>query len=347
MRRKICAIALAVLTLSLPVHSFASGGVAEKAASAELAAFEEEAEEVVWEEDDARESESVADSPWESAAETLPAADESTALMDDTPDATPTPSPSPTAAPAVTPGVTYSVTVTGGSGSGRYHPGEIITVAMDPAPDGMRLKSVNHTKDVPFTRVTGADRVTYTFVMPAFDVSVRAVYEENVYTVTVTGGSGSGQYHPGDTVTVSAYPATTGKRLWGWQHTSGFQISFGEDAGSLTGSFEMPSKAVWLAVVYTDATGGRQWMRLDGNKVTISAKDADQRNLQGTLRGSVRVLLRSSRHNRTPPHEQRYRYSAHLRFRRHHVMADDCPLEYRTGKRSSGNDFPAEEEREG
>ena len=96
-----------------------------------------------------------------------------------TPTPTPTNTPMPTNTPTPTPlSTAYTVTVTGGSGSGNYREGETVTVVMDPPPEGMRLKSVNHTAGVPFTRITGTEQVTYTFVMPAFPVTVRAVYEE-------------------------------------------------------------------------------------------------------------------------------------------------------------------------
>ena len=167
----------------------------------------------------------------------------------------------------------YDVTVEGGSGAGQYHEGDTVTVVMDPAPEGMRLTTVTHTKNVPFTRVTGAEQVTYTFTMPAFDVTVRAVYEEEVFTVTVTGGGGSGQYHPGDSVTLTQSPAPDGKTFWGWTHTPGFSIQ--------AGTFTMPASSVWIAATYADSDGGRQWVYQSGESVTVGVLDKNDNNVTG------------------------------------------------------------------
>ena len=169
------------------------------------------------------------------------------------------------------------VTVEGGSGTGFYHQGDTVTIVMDPPPEGMRLKSVVHTRDAVFTRVGNAEPITYIFIMPDCDVTVRAVYEEDVFTVTVTGGRGSGKYHPGDLVYVWADPAPDGKRLWGWTFSKGLAPTIRRGSANIAATFIMPESAVWMAVIYADSDAdgaGRQWLRCIGNRVTAKSMDS-------------------------------------------------------------------------
>ena len=53
------------------------------------------------------------------------------------------------------------------------------------------------------------------FEMPENDVEVQALYEQKKYTLTVKGGSGSGEYAPGETVTVEA-ESREGYTFSGW-----------------------------------------------------------------------------------------------------------------------------------
>ena len=53
------------------------------------------------------------------------------------------------------------------------------------------------------------------FEMPENDVEVQALYEQKKYTLTVEGGSGSGEYAPGETVTVEA-ESREGYTFSGW-----------------------------------------------------------------------------------------------------------------------------------
>ena len=71
---------------------------------------------------------------------------------------------------------TYAVTVTNGTGSGNYAEDETVSIAADPAPEGMLFKEWDITPEVSFT--TGS-RTTHNaaFTMPAEDVTAVAVYE--------------------------------------------------------------------------------------------------------------------------------------------------------------------------
>ncbi len=81
----------------------------------------------------------------------------------------------------------------------------------------------------------------------SLDINVNAL----TYHVDVEGGSGSGDYTKGATVTVTADQAPNGMVFKEWQVVSG-NVTLA-DAGSYETSFTMPANAVSLKAVYDDA----------------------------------------------------------------------------------------------
>ena len=69
------------------------------------------------------------------------------------------------------------------------------------------------------------------------------------YAVTVTGGTGGGNYAEGDTVTITANAPATGKVFDKWTTSDG--VTFG-NANSATTTFTMPAKAVTVKATYKD-----------------------------------------------------------------------------------------------
>ena len=75
----------------------------------------------------------------------------------------------------------------------------------------------------------------------AMDVSIMPVtLEEEKFTLTVEGGSGSGKYAAGTQVTIAADPAPEGSQFWLWSQIDGTEGSFGNQ-GSATTTFDMPA----------------------------------------------------------------------------------------------------------
>ncbi len=69
-------------------------------------------------------------------------------------------------------------------------------------------------------------------------------------TVTVTKGTGSGDYIVGDIVTVTADEAPVGYKFAGWSGAEGLTFKNSTDAGDATIKFEMPNKDVTLTATY-------------------------------------------------------------------------------------------------
>ena len=153
-----------------------------------------------------------------------------------------------------TPPSTYTVTVTGGSGDGSYAPGATVSVALGNVPEGKYFIGWTITG---LSDKNSASEQSFDFTMPAGAVTVEAVYGD-MYTVTVTGGSGDGSYAPGASVAVSLGSVPEGKYFTGWtisglsDKTSSSEESFG---------FTMPSGNVTVEAAYGDlytvnVTGG-------------------------------------------------------------------------------------------
>ena len=72
------------------------------------------------------------------------------------------------------------------------------------------------------------------------------------YAVSVSGGTGSGDYTKGVSVAIAANAPESGKRFKEWSGADGLIFMEG-DAASQTAKFAMPSKAVSLTAIYEDA----------------------------------------------------------------------------------------------
>lgn len=102
----------------------------------------------------------------------------------------------------------FILTVEGGTGSGRFEQGSIIEVSAT-VPEGMK-----------FIRWSdGEVASTRSFVMPAYDVVLSAEFEVvtiQTFSLTVAGGSGSGQFEQGAEVTIEADEPPSGMKFKRW-----------------------------------------------------------------------------------------------------------------------------------
>jgi uncharacterized repeat protein (TIGR02543 family) len=160
-----------------------------------------------------------------------------------------------TAIPTATPVPTYTVTVTNGTGSGEYAQGVTVSISAYSAPDGQQFRewqviSGDVTLEDPKAPST-------TFIMPANDAEITAVYEEipvTTYTVTVNSSyaptTGAGSYAQGDTVTINA-GSRANYSFSGWTSPDGVTFA---NPGSATTTFIMPAKNVTVTAnwTYTD-----------------------------------------------------------------------------------------------
>jgi uncharacterized protein (TIGR02145 family) len=195
-----------------------------------------------------------------------------------------TPPPTDSTAPPVKP-TKYAVVVSSESkdatGSGDYAAGDTVTIYAGTVPDGKKFKNWTTSSDgVVFA---ASDSATTTFVMPAKNVAVIALFEgisgpvaPTKYEVTIvsagTGATGSGSYAAGDMVTVSAGTAPNGQLFKTWTSSNNGVVF--TNVNSATTTFIMPSNAVTVTANFVAAPsssyesvtiGGNRWMKKNLN----------------------------------------------------------------------------------
>ena len=142
---------------------------------------------------------------------------------------------------------TYMLEVGSGSGDGAYATGTMVTVIADPPPTGQHF--AGWSGDIAI--LSNPFLATTTAIVPSMNVKIFAMYSElPTYTVTVTNGSGDGNYLAGAQVAISADAAPPGQQFAGWTG----EVTFG-DASSRTTTFTTPSSAVEVTATYSDSTG--------------------------------------------------------------------------------------------
>ena len=140
----------------------------------------------------------------------------------------------------------YALTVNQGSGGGTYAAGTVVPVMANPAPNASQ-----------FTGWTGAisglantSAASTTLIMPASANTITAAYSTAAptqYTLSVSGGTGSGSYAAGTVISVTANTAPAGSQFSGWTGTTGALTN----ASAASTTFTMPAAAATLSATYT------------------------------------------------------------------------------------------------
>ncbi|SLM28453.1 exported hypothetical protein [Desulfamplus magnetovallimortis] len=139
----------------------------------------------------------------------------------------------------------FTLTVTDGTGSGEYEAGEVVSISANPAPEDMIFNG--WAGDI--STISNAELANTTLTMPDGDISISASYVEKpleLFTLTVTDGTGSGEYEAGDVVSISANPAPEGMMFDGWTGQTG-NIANAELAST---TLTMPDFDVSIAASY-------------------------------------------------------------------------------------------------
>ena len=128
--------------------------------------------------------------------------------------------------------------------------GITVTITADAPEDGKAFKGwvVVSGENVMLVDATAS---TTTFVMPAGNVSIQAVYRNTPHTITVEDGTADmSEAGDGETVTITADEAPDGKYFAGWECTAG-GVTFA-DASAKTTTFVMTGEAVTVKALYAD-----------------------------------------------------------------------------------------------
>ena len=141
----------------------------------------------------------------------------------------------------------HSLTVTSGSGSGWFDSSAKVTIT---AIDSTAAKrGFDHWGGADSALISCGVCMTTSFIMPPRAVTIKAVYS-GLFTLTVNGGSGSGSYFVGTTLTIRAIDSTAAQR--------GFSHWGGPDSASVwynlqeASDFTMPNRAATINAVYGD-----------------------------------------------------------------------------------------------
>ena len=109
--------------------------------------------------------------------------------------------------------ISYTLTVSNGTGSGNYYAGTVVNISANAAPAGQIFDQ--WTGDV--SGVADVTAANTTYAMGSANASITATYKEHVlYSLTVTNGTGSGNYYAGTVVPIVANTPPAGKEFDQW-----------------------------------------------------------------------------------------------------------------------------------
>jgi hypothetical protein len=141
------------------------------------------------------------------------------------------------------------VTVVDGKGQGDYPAGSEVEVVANRA--GGDLAFLVWTGDTTYMADPGNPETT--LIMPDLDLVVRATFWVPVYMLTVNNGTGSGEYEPGQLVTVVADSPPEGYVFAGWEVVSGDGGSIFNPQVSAT-FLIMAGEAMEISATYENTT---------------------------------------------------------------------------------------------
>jgi uncharacterized protein (DUF1800 family) len=154
--------------------------------------------------------------------------------------------------------VKYTLTVNGGTGSGSYAAGTVVSIQANTPPAGQVFKE--------WVGGTVANNLSpsTTFTMGAANATVTAKFGSTVpmYSLTVVGGTGTGSYAAGTVVPITAGTAPAGQVFTNWTGgavanptSASTTFTMGTSAVTLTANFAVPVPMYALTVSGGSGTG--------------------------------------------------------------------------------------------
>jgi hypothetical protein len=137
-------------------------------------------------------------------------------------------------------GPDYVLTVNGGTGSGDYAEGVVVSIAADPEAGTFEA----WTGDVAY--VTDVNAADTTVTMPAGDVTVTATFAVTEYTLTVNSGTGGGTYDADEVVAIVAGAAPSGQQFDAWVG----DVAGVDDVNAASTTITMPASDVEITATY-------------------------------------------------------------------------------------------------
>ena len=151
----------------------------------------------------------------------------------------------------------YDLSVENGDGSGTYAVGDTVTLTAGPAPDGQEFD----LWDGDTATIADATKASTTLVMPARDITVRALYRLQTLAVTMVNGRDGGAWP-------NAVHESTGEPEG--SYPEGAEVRILADTAPLWQTFDH-----WVSTngaVFADATAAITTFLMPANSVTVEAR---------------------------------------------------------------------------
>ena len=168
----------------------------------------------------------------------------------------------------------FRLSVNSGTGSGEYEAGRIVSIAATPAEEGKAFDV--WTGDV--AHVANVNLANTHVTMPLRDITVTATYKDKPaekFTLTVTSGTGSGEYQAGEVVSISAADAPEGKIFDVWSGDTANVENIAEPNTTIT----IPSADVSVTAVYKDIPDEKFSLTVTGGTGSGAYKAGDIVNI--------------------------------------------------------------------
>ena len=138
------------------------------------------------------------------------------------------------------------VQVQGGSGTGNYQVGEKVMINAEDAKEGYEFSGWKVNRGNVY--LSDPFSMNAYFIMPKEDVNIKAEYRQLEYELKINNGNGSGSYHFGETVSLSADLEKDSMKFSHWTVDKGsLTIS---DLHLMKISFRMPAEDLTLTIHY-------------------------------------------------------------------------------------------------
>ncbi|MCV9385267.1 NBR1-Ig-like domain-containing protein [Reichenbachiella ulvae] len=142
--------------------------------------------------------------------------------------------------------LSYSLQVNDGSGSGVYTSGTVVNLVANAAPSGQEFDQ--WVIDNGTVSISDVNASTTSLTMQQSAATVSATYRDIKYTLTVSSGSGSGDYIQGEDVTIVADAAPSGFEFDQWVIDSGSPVIL--DPTAISTNLVMGGEAASISATY-------------------------------------------------------------------------------------------------
>ncbi|MDD5672805.1 MAG: InlB B-repeat-containing protein [Chitinivibrionales bacterium] len=141
----------------------------------------------------------------------------------------------------------HALVINGGSGSGSFVPDYGVWISANDSTSAKR--AFDHWGGQDSALVAVSSLMATTFIMPNKAASITAVYHD-MYSLTVTNGTGSGWYDKGKAITITANNPTVLKTIFGYW--GGPDSAFVKNDTSKSTVYSMPSRNAAITAVYVN-----------------------------------------------------------------------------------------------